>query len=136
MVFRITDRERRWLDALLILATIAAGFIVVGFLASLFFYLGDIVLVFFLAWLLAFILSPVVGGMERIVPRLPRVVAVVAVYTILVGTLIVLVLIIAQALSASITEFINGVPQLRHDLPTVLAPWQQRVNDIGLSQVN
>ena len=135
MAFRVTERERRWLDALLILATVAAAFIVVGFLASLFFYLGDIVLVFFLAWLLAFILSPVVGAMERI-PRLPRVVAVVVVYTVLVGALIVLVVIVAQALTTSIAEFIAGVPQLRGDLPTVLAPWQERLNSIGLTQVD
>jgi predicted PurR-regulated permease PerM len=136
MALRVTQRERRWLDALLILATIAAAFVVVGFLASIFFYLGDIVLVFFLAWLLAFILSPVVGAMERIIPRLPRVVAVVVVYTVLVGSLIVLVVILAQALTTSIAEFIAGVPQLRTDLPTVLAPWQERLNAVGLSQVD
>jgi len=135
MAFRVTQRERRWLYSLLILATIAAAFVVVGFLGSLFFYLGDIVLVFFLAWLLAFILSPVVAGMERI-PRLPRVAAVVVVYTVLVGALIVLVVIIAQALTTSIAEFIAGVPQLRSDLPTVLKPWQDRLDAIGLTQVD
>ena len=61
MPFQLTDRERRWIDALLILATVAVGFIVAGFVSNLFFYFGDIVLVFFLAWLLAFILSPIVG---------------------------------------------------------------------------
>ena len=58
MPFQLTDRERSWLDALLILATVAVGFIVTGFVSTLFFYFGDVILVFFLAWLLAFILSP------------------------------------------------------------------------------
>ncbi len=53
MAIQLNERERRWLDALIILATVATAFIVVGYLSTVFFFLGDIVLVFFLAWLLA-----------------------------------------------------------------------------------
>ena len=42
------------------LGALALFFIVVGQLASFFFFFGDILLTFFLAWLLAFIISPVV----------------------------------------------------------------------------
>jgi predicted PurR-regulated permease PerM len=132
----LTDRERRWLDALLILATIALGFVVVGYLSSVFFFLGDIVLVFFLAWLLAFILSPVVTVLVRVVPGLSRIAAVVVVYTLLLGALSVLVVVIAQALAGSITEFIAGVPKLSQDLPSVLQPWQERLRAIGLGQID
>ena len=104
MTFQLTDRERRWIDALLILGTVAVGFIVAGFVSGLFFYFGDIVLIFFLAWLLAFILSPVVGGIVKLAPRLPRVAAVVVVYAVLLGALSVLVLLIAQALATSISD--------------------------------
>ena len=136
MAMQINDRERRWLDALMILATVAVAFIVIGYLATVFFFLGDIVLVFFLAWLLAFILSPVVTGLVRVVPGLSRVAAVVVVYTLLLGTLSVLVVVIAQALARSISEFIAGVPKLSQDLPTVLAPWQERLGAIGLGQID
>ena len=136
MPFQLTDRERRWIDALLILATVAVGFIVAGFVSDLFFYFGDIVLVFFLAWLLAFILSPVVGAIVRLAPRLPRVAAVVVVYALLLGALSVLVLVIAQALATSISDFIAGVPGLQRDLPTILAPWQERLRAVGLGQVD
>jgi predicted PurR-regulated permease PerM len=109
---------------------------VVGYLSTVFFFLGDIVLVFFLAWLLAFILSPLVTGLVRVVPGLSRVAAVVVVYTLILGTLSVLVVVIAQALAGSISEFIAGVPQLSKDLPTVLAPWQERLAAIGLGQID
>ena len=132
----LTDRERRWLDALIVLVTVAAAFIVAGFIANLFFFLGDIVLVFFLAWLLAFILSPLVGGIARRIPALPRVIAVVVVYAVLLAGLSVLVIVLAQTLAGSISEFIAGVPRLRTDLPTVLDPWQQRLAAVGLSQID
>ncbi|MHB8399386.1 MAG: AI-2E family transporter [Candidatus Limnocylindrales bacterium] len=132
----LTDRERRWLDALIVLLTVAAAFIVAGFIANLFFFLGDIVLVFFLAWLLAFILSPLVGGIARRIPGLPRVIAVVVVYAVLLASLTILVIVLAQALAGSISEFIAGVPQLRTDLPTVLDPWQQRLAAVGLGQID
>jgi predicted PurR-regulated permease PerM len=132
----LTDRERRWLDALLILATIALGFVVVGYLATVFFFLGDVVLVFFLAWLLAFILSPIVTVLVRVVPGLSRIAAVVVVYTLLLSALSVLVVVIAQALAGSITEFIAGVPKLSQDLPSVLQPWQERLRAIGLGQID
>ncbi|HTC85709.1 MAG TPA: AI-2E family transporter, partial [Candidatus Acidoferrum sp.] len=132
----MSDRERRWLYALLILATVAVGFVVAGFIAETFFYFGDIVLVFFLAWLLAFILSPIVSALVRNIPGLPRVIAVVVVYAALLGSLSVLVIVVAQALVGSITEFINGVPQLRSDLPSILAPWQERLRSVGLGQVD
>ena len=136
MAFQVSDRERRWLYALLVLATVAVGFLVAQMVGQTFFFFGDIVLVFFLAWLLAFILSPIVSALVRHVPGLPRVGAVVVVYVVLVGALSLLVVVVAQALVGSITEFINGVPQLRTNLPTVLAPWQERLKSIGLGQVD
>ena len=130
MGFELTPRERRWLDVVLILAAIALAFVVLGFLANLLAAFGDIILVFFLAWLLAFILdaarqprrrrshtSPGPGGRGRLHPavrrdRLP-----------VVG--------VAGALAASVTDFIANVPQLRSDLPSIVAPWQERLNSLG-----
>ena len=55
--FGLTPRERRWLDTVLFLAAIALTFVVLGYLANLLAAFGDLILVFFLAWLLAFILD-------------------------------------------------------------------------------
>lgn len=129
-------RDRRLLSVLLILGVVAAVFYIVSQLTSLFFYFGDIFLTFFLAWLLAFIISPIVTRIVDVIPRLPRAVATILVYGAVVVLLVVLVVVAAGALAASITQFAASIPDIRADLPTILAPWQERLNSIGLSQVD
>jgi predicted PurR-regulated permease PerM len=136
MSFELTPRERRWLDALLILATLALAFVVLGYLAVVLSAFGDLILVFFLAWLLAFILSPVVARLVSAAPFLTRAGAVVIVYVVLFGGLVVVTVVVAEALAGSITDFIANVPSLRTDLPGILAPWQTRLDDLGLGQVD
>ena len=132
----VTERQRRWLTAVLILGTLVLAIVLVSLVGSIFFAFGDIVLVFFLAWLLAFILSPVVAGLTRLLPFLPRVGAVVLVYAALVGVMVLAVVLIAGALAQSIADFVASVPTLREDLPRLLAPWQERLNGLGLGQIN
>jgi predicted PurR-regulated permease PerM len=132
----VNDRQRRWLTAVLVLGTLVLALVLIALLSSIFFAFGDIILVFFLAWLLAFILSPLVGGLTRLVPILPRVGAVVLVYAALAGIIVLSVVLIAGALTTSIADFIESVPTLRQDLPTIVRPWQDRLNGIGLNQID
>jgi predicted PurR-regulated permease PerM len=136
MALQTTQRQRRWLDALVILSTVAVGFVVIGFIADVFYSFGDIILIFFLAWLLAFILSPIVARLTNAVPILPRVGAAILVYALLIGGLILITILVAGALAKSITDFINNVPQLQDQLPQIVAPWQERLNALGLSNVS
>jgi predicted PurR-regulated permease PerM len=46
------------------------------------------------------------------------------------------VVLVAGALAQSIGDFIANVPTLRNDLPHLLAPWQDRLNALGLHQVD
>jgi len=135
MSFELTPRERRWLDVVLILAAIALTFVVLGFLANLLVAFGDIILVFFLAWLLAFILSPLVARVAAI-SHITRTGAVVLVYVLLFAGLVVLVVGVAGAIAGSITDFLANVPTLRNDLPAILAPWQGRLDALGLADVD
>ena len=129
-------RDRRLVSTLLILGVIALFFAVMEKLAFLFFYFGDILLTFFLAWLLAFIISPIVSRIVDAIPRLPRAAATVLVYTVVVLTLVVLVVVAAGALATSITQFAAPIPDIKTKLPTILAPWQQWLNSIGLGQID
>jgi predicted PurR-regulated permease PerM len=132
----LTDRQQRWLTAVLVLGTVVLGMVAIEQAATVFFAFGDTILVFFLAWLLAFILSPLVAGLTRLVPVLPRIGAVVLVYITLVGAIVLIVVLIANALAQSITSFVAGVPSLRDNLPTLLAPWQDWLKSLGFDQVN
>ena len=132
----LTARQRRWLDLLLILATVAVAFVVVGFVAQTAALFGDILLIFFLAWLLAFIVSPIVTRTAALIPGLPRVIATVLVYTLIVGALVVIIIVVAQALTSSIANFVASIPDIRNRLPEIVAPLQSWLAGIGLGQVD
>jgi predicted PurR-regulated permease PerM len=135
MGFDLTPRERRWFDAILVLGALALGFIVLGFVGVLFAYFGDLIMVFFLAWLLAFMLGPVVKAVSAI-PLMSRTGAIFTTYLILFGGLVVITIVVAAALFASLQDFIGDLPQLRSNLPEILAPWQERLNALGFTNVD
>lgn len=130
------DRNGRLVGALLVLGVIALFFIVVGQLAQTFFFFGDIFLTFFLAWLLAFIISPIVGRLMALDPRLPRAAAAVIVYAVVVLVMVVVVIAAAGALATSIGQFAASTPDIRANLPAIVAPWQELLNSVGLGQVD
>lgn len=131
----VTPRLQRWLTVLVILATVAAAFIVVDYVGKWLMYFGDVIMVFFLAWLLAFILSPVANGLVHLFPRLPRALAVVLVYTLLIVFLVAAILLLAQQLYSSITNLVNNWPEGPR-LREILQPWQDRLNSIGGNQIS
>ncbi len=135
-VIELTPRERRWLDAILVLGAITLGFVVLGFVTVAFAFFSDLILIFFLAWLLAFILAPIISRLRSAIPILTRAGAIFVVYFVLLGGLVAIAVFVASALVRGITDFIANVPTLRGDLPTLLAPWQERLNGLGIAQVN
>jgi predicted PurR-regulated permease PerM len=133
---RPEGRDRRLVGALLVLGVTALFFIVIQQLAAFFFYFGDIVLTFFLAWLLAFIISPAVTRIVDAVPRLPRAVAAIIVYALVVVVMGLTVVVAAGALATSIAQLVEQIPNIRSNLPSIMAPWQQWLTSIGLGQID
>ena len=84
------------------LTTVAAAFVVLGFLASYFKDYFHLILIFFLAWLLAFLISPVADWLQRRLTRLPRPIAVVAVImpVILIGGVVIVWIVTSLAESS------------------------------------
>ena len=132
---QLTDREHRWLTSLLILGTVAVGFVVMYFVTALLAYFNDVIMVFFLAWLLAFILSPVARALLRLFPRLPKALAVLIVYGLLIVVVVAGVLMLAQQLYSSISTLVSNWPTPDH-LETILQPWQDRLDSLGLGQIH
>lgn len=129
----VTDPERRWVHALLVVATLTVSLLLIGLIANILLYFSDILLVFFLAWLLAFALSPIVSGIIRAFPTLPRALVTILTYLVIMIGLSVIVLLVAGSLATSIGGFVASVPDLQDRLPQILAPWQARVDALGLS---
>jgi predicted PurR-regulated permease PerM len=131
--FEIDPRQRRWLDALLVLATIIAFLIAVGLVWQVVVFFSDVILIFFLAWLIAFMIGPLAAALARLVPALPRAAAVVLVYVIIFIALFGLLFLVANTLVGSIDEFIASIPQIQEDLPELLAPIQGIIDSLGLA---
>ncbi|HUG29429.1 MAG TPA: AI-2E family transporter [Candidatus Limnocylindria bacterium] len=134
-MIELTPRERGWFDAILVLGAIALAFVVLGYVGSIFATFGDLIMVFFLAWLFAFMLGPIINRVTAI-PFMSRIGAIFLVYFILFGSLVVVSIVVAAALVNSIGDFIDDLPGLRANLPAILAPWQERLDGLGVAQVD
>jgi predicted PurR-regulated permease PerM len=135
MGFELMPRERRWFDAILVLGALALGFIVLSFVGTIFTIFGDLIMVFFLAWLLAFMLGPLVNRATAI-PLMTRTGAIFTVYLVIFGGLVVVTILVAAALFSSLQDFITNLPSLRANLPSIIAPWQERLNTFGFTNVD
>jgi predicted PurR-regulated permease PerM len=131
MPIELTDRQRRLVDTILVLAAVALGFVVAGFLATVFYAFGDILLLFFLAWLLTFSLVPLINRLTRLVPGLPDVIAVIAVYAAIVLVFLAVIIQASASLATSIGQLIRDAPQLESELRNVLAGLETRLTELG-----
>ncbi len=135
MGFQLTPRERSWFDAVLVLGAIALAFVVMGYVGVVLAYFGELIMVFFLAWLLAFMLGPVVNRVTAI-PFMSRTGAIFTVYLLIFGGLVVVTIVVAAALFNSLQDFIANLPSLRQNLPEILAPWQERLTGLGITNID
>jgi predicted PurR-regulated permease PerM len=131
MDVQVPHSERRWLHAVLVLGTVVLALILVSQVSVLLAFFSDILLVLLLGWLLAFILSPLVGLLQRAFPRLPRAAAVGLIYVVLLIVLGWAVIAVAGSLATSIGNFIAELPSFQARLPDIVAPLQSTLNSLG-----
>jgi len=129
----VMARHPRLVYTILVLAVVALALYVSTYLAAFFFGFGDVILVFFLAWLIAFMVTPLASFLVKYVPLVNRAVAVVVVYVVLVGVVAFVVVYLAAILASSVTSFLENVPAYQQDLPQILAPLQERLASVGLN---
>lgn len=132
MDIQVPESERRWLHAVLVLGTLVLALVLLSQVSVLLAFFTDILLVLLLGWLLAFILSPVVGLVQRAFPRLPRGAAVGLIYAVLLLVIGWAVIAVAGSLATSIGNFIAELPTFRARLPEIVAPLQGTLDSLGL----
>ncbi len=125
------ESDRRWLRAALILGTLVLAMVLLGQVATILAFFSDILLILLLAWLLAFMLSPLVGRIEHVFPKLPRAGVVAVVYLVLFIGLSWILLLVAGSLATSIGNFIVELPNLQARLPEILAPLHTALQNLG-----
>jgi len=118
-------RERRWLLAFLILGSLYFAILVVQ--QSIHFLGGfsSILLVLFLAWLLAFVMAPVVGYLEQRL-GLHRALAASIAYAVALVALGVLIFGLVSAVTEQVRQFGQNFPQTR--IEDTLASWQRSID--------
>jgi predicted PurR-regulated permease PerM len=128
----VLERRSEWIEILIGLATLVAFFVVLDFLSRYFANYLRIILIFFFAWLLAFLISPAADWLQRRLTRLPRPVAVIAV---LIPIILVTAFVIVRVL-ASIVESLAGLaaalPGLAENPPTILNDIQSWLDGMGI----
>src|SRR3954447_11213256 len=136
MLSRLIQSEGRWIHALLVLSTVTVAIVLTGLLANIVVFFSDILLILVMAWLFAFILSPLASSVERHMPVLPRVAVVAVIYGLLFVLLAGIVVAVAVAVGTSFKSLIEDLPKIQADLPQTLKEWQARLDTLGLQQVD
>ena len=127
------DRRAGWIEALVILTTIAVAFVVLGFAAAYFRDYFRIIVIFTVAWLLALLIAPLADRLQGRFSRVPRPVAVMAVLVpiIVLGSLVIIRLF--AALADSIAQLGGALPALIANPPPVLDDIQRWADSRGLA---
>lgn len=117
-------QQNPWFHALIILGVIAVGLYVLGQLWALAVHFGDIIILFFLAWLLAFALLPLVRILQ-VRLRVARAIATAMVYLVLLVCLATLIVLVIPLLIDQVAQLAAQLPVLTANVPTRAAEVQQ-----------
>jgi predicted PurR-regulated permease PerM len=98
-----------WLRALVMVMVAIASIYLIGLVWQVAQQFADIIVLFFLAWLLAFVLEPLVAALGAWT-RMPRIVAIGITYATLVILSAVGVVLLVPTLSAQVVEIARNLP--------------------------
>jgi predicted PurR-regulated permease PerM len=132
MDVKLSDRERaalRW--TILPLPVIAIG-VAIFLLANVISVFSTILVMFFLAWLLAFLIDPIVSRMVTRLPFLPRGLAASLVFVVTVVFAIALLAAIASSVIDSLKAIIGTAPTIDDAIGRLLGPIQTQIDEVGL----
>jgi predicted PurR-regulated permease PerM len=118
--FGVGARERRWLVLFLVLGSAVFGFLLFERLLGLIGEFGQIILILFLAWLLAFVMAPLVSWLEERL-RLPRGLIVVGTYLVALVVLGFVLFYTGAAITQQVAEMADNYPDTERNILATLA---------------
>jgi predicted PurR-regulated permease PerM len=128
------SRERRWLLIFLVLASAYVGILLLRIALEVFGGFSQIILVLFLAWLLAFVLSPVVRVIDEALP-LNRPAVVALTYVAVLIALGFVLFYTGAAITQQASDLARTFPQTDVRIHSTLEEWQRSL-DLGGIGVN
>ena len=127
-------RERRWLIAFLALGSAYFALLLADRILSVLGGFSQILLILFLAWLLAFVIAPVVGVLQ-VRLNLPRSIVTALVYSVALVMLGFLVFYTGSAITQQVGELAENYPATERDILATLASWQESL-DFGRLEID
>jgi predicted PurR-regulated permease PerM len=118
----IGPRERRWLFVFLALGSLYFGLLLADRMIGVLSGFASILLILFLAWLLAFVMSPLVAWLEDRLDA-PRGPVVVATYLLVLVVLSFALFYTGAAITQQVAELAEAYPQSRSDILNALPEW-------------
>jgi len=117
-------RERRWLVIFLVLGSAYFGFLLAERLLGFMVGFASIGLILFLAWLLSFVMSPLVAWLaERL--ELPRPAIVAGTYLLVLVVFGFILFYTGAAITQQVADLAENYPQTERDILAVLADWER-----------
>ena len=126
----LLDRSA-WGRALIILGVIAVGFWVLQQFWLLALHFGNIIILFFLAWLLAFCLGPIVRSIQ-LSTVLGRVAATAVVYLVLLVVLVTTIVLVVPVLVQQVSALASQLPELTLQIPGLIKHLEQPFTSRGI----
>jgi putative heme transporter len=127
-------RERRWLLGFLILGSLYFAVLLLQIAFTFLAGFSQIILIVFLAWLLAFIMSPIARFLDERLPLSRPLAVVISYYLALVGLGFVM-FVAGGAITNELSQITNEFPQTAVRIEDTLAGYQQGLG-LDLTQIN
>ena len=128
----LSVRERRALSALIYLAPVVLTLLAISLVRDMWPPFRLVAVMFFIGWLLAFLLDPMVNWLVDRVPAIPRGMAVALTFVLVAGVVIVLSAVVALSFAESGDQFVQQGPAVAASLNESLASFQAWATEIGL----
>jgi len=117
-------RERRWLVIFLVLGSAYFAVLLFDRLLGIVGGFATILLIVFLAWLLAFVMSPLVASLEERLP-LPRAAIVTGTYVVTMVVIGFVLFYTGSAITQHVTDLAGRYPQTEREILITLTEWQR-----------